>query len=252
MLAALEIAEACVLFEKGSSLPTLTSFSISGFDFLQLHTPLLTSFHLTDGFSSDSGWTTDIILNFLRNCPLLEVAFFSCDIDPGSNDDVSLPLLNSFTHKSPHDKYQLHLFNRLSLPSTCRAVLGIDVTDHFHNPWVPGLPTLRDSSYFSDVKTVKIAARSHNLDVREDHITFKIELVNPARGATSFDRISYADEHPHLFSLRGLLDILESVELDSVETLCFDHYPVYTRDALLEATIEHVTQDSRNFETSKP
>jgi len=257
ILATLEITESYDIIEDGKPvqcLPALTFFVISDSDRLRFHTPLLTSFHLTDGPNSGfMKWTTGIVLNFLRNCPLLEIAFFSCSIYPNSDDVVSLPLLHSFTHETPRDKYQLCLFNQIALPSTCRVVLGIEVTDHYHNPWIPGLSTFKDSSYLSDIRTVKIAAYSHNLDVSEDHITFKIELVNSAHRAISFDRISYADEDPSLFSLQGFLDILDRLEIDSVETLCFDSYPAHNHHwhTLPQVTPESVTQVLRKFRNLK-
>jgi len=58
-------------------LPALTSFVVTGFDRLRFRTPLLTSFHLThDPTIHSVEWTVAILLDFLRSCPLLEVAFF--------------------------------------------------------------------------------------------------------------------------------------------------------------------------------
>jgi len=195
------------------------------------------------------GWTTTVLLNFLRDCPLLEVASFSCIIKPGSDEVVSLPLLCSFTHKSPWDEYQLCLLNRLSLPSTCRVVLTINVTRHGFNPWIPGLPIPRNSPYLSDIKTVKIAAHSKPGEV--PNVTFKIELANSTHGSISFDRTSYFSEHTSDFTHRGFLGPLESIEMGTIETLYFDRYPVPHDDRLWDATtfIAQVLSVSRNVKT---
>ena len=212
-------------FLPKAHLPSLTSLVLSDFYTLQFHTPTLTSLHLTS--NPDMEWDASVLLGFLRNCPLLEVASFSGGVDPSSDEVVSLPLLRSFTHESPRDEYQLCLLDQLSLPSTCRVVLKIDVTDYGSDPWIPGLPTPRDSSRLLDIRTVKIAAYPCGAGTRGDsNVTLKIELVTSAHGSISFDRITYSPEHTYDFTHKGFLKILESVEIDSVETLCFDHYPV--------------------------
>jgi len=201
--------------KKLTHLPSLTSLVISGFDLLRFRAPILTSFHLTDNPTNDSpGLEARHLLNFLQSCPLLEVASISCcilDTNPNSDEVVSLPLLHSFTHKSPFDIYQLCLIDRLSLPSSCRVTLVIDVTEHKFSPWIPGLPTPSNSSYLSDIRTVKIPAHPRNKCGTEDHATFKIELIDSNHRTTSFDRISYRGNHPSEFSHRGFLDAFRSI-----------------------------------------
>jgi len=175
--------------------------------------------------------------------------FFRCNdpvASPPSDDIVSLPLLRSFTHESPCDRYRLRLFDKLSLPSTCQVVLRVDITYYRTDPWLPDLPTPRDQSYLSDIRTVTIAAHLHVYD-----ITFRIELVNPGHAGISFDRISYADKVPSVFSHEGFSDTLESIEIDSVETLYFDHYPVHARHPLFQTTTKHVIQGLRKFRNLK-
>ena len=150
-------------------IPSLTSLVVSGFDPLLFHLPHLTFFHLTRvPYDSPPGWTTDCILDFLRGCPLLEVVFLDCgDLDAGPDSNiVSLPLLRSFTHESHGDSYRLRLFDQLSLPSTWRVVLVIDVTDHHSDLWIPHIPTPRDLSYISDIRTVTISAHSYQPENR--------------------------------------------------------------------------------------
>ena len=251
MLEALEITDChWIPPKKTPHLPSLTSLVISGPHHFQFYVPHLTSFHLTRGSHEYLVHTADFLLNFLRTCPLLEVSFLDYDFHDtthNSNELVSLPHLRSFTHTSSRDIYQLNLLNRLSLPSTCRVVLMIDVTGDFCDPWDSGILTPRDSSYLSDIRTVRIAARSRNLDVREEHTTFKIELVNSAHKTVSFDRVSYHGDHPSLFLHQGVMDILESIEVDSVETMCFDHYPVHTHHVLPNVTPGCITQGLRSF-----
>jgi len=220
-----------LLLKKPTHLPSLTSLVIHGFDSLRYHAPILTSFHLTHDPTSDSReWTTSVLLEFFRNCPLLEVAFITCgNLNANSNSEtvVSLPLLRSFTHESLWDEYQLCLLDRLSLPSPCRVALVIDITEHHFSPWTRGLPTPRDSSYLSDIRTAKISAHTHNPDAHEDHATFKIELVNSTCRTISFDRISYYSKYPSHFSHQDFLEVFESIETGSIETLCFHRCPVH-------------------------
>ena len=238
---------------KPAHLPSLTSLVIYGLDTLQFHVPLLTSFYLTHDYINPSQrWTAGILLDFFRNCPLLETIFLSCDVLPDSNNEaVSLPFLRSITHKSPSDEYQLHLFDRLSLSSTCRVSLVIDVTRHLSDPWIPGLPTPRDSSYISDIRTIKITADSRNPDDDERHIMFKIEFVNSTHKAISFDRVSYYSDRPSSFSYQDFSGILETVETGSVETLCFDRYPVDAGFTLPNVTPAHIAQGLWKFRNLK-
>ena len=252
MLEVLEVTKSDELPpKKHVHLPSLTSLIISGLDPLRFHVPLLTSFHHAHNpINPSQEWSGGILLGFFRNCPLLETVFLSCDVRPDSNEIVSLPLLRSFTHDSPCNEYQLYLFDRLSLPSTCRVVLGVDVTEHGSNPWIRTLPIPRDSSYLSDIKTIKITAHSRSSDIDDDHVKFTTELVNSTHKTISFDRISYHTQFPFLFSYRGLLGILENIDIGSVETLCFDRYPVHTNFALPNV-IPVVVQELRKFQNLK-
>jgi len=239
--------------EKLIHLPSLRSLVVPPFDHLQFHVPLLTSLHLPRNPNIAWERTTMSVLDFLWNCPLLEFAFISCstlDLHPDYNI-VSLPLLRSFTHRSPCDEYELSLLNRLSLPSTCRVVLEAEVAS-FSDPWVLDLPTPRDSSYLSDIRTVKIVVCSCNPDTDEPHATFKTEFVNSAHREISFSSVSYGRKSPSHFSKnRGFLDILESIEIGSVETLCFDDYPVHTKRMTPQLTPGYITQGLYKFRNLK-
>jgi len=253
MLEVLDVSETGKLPPtKPAHLPSLTSLIIYGLDPLRYRVPLLTSFHLThDSFHAPREWTASILLDFFRNCSLLEAVFLSCDVLPNSNEVVSLPHLRSFTHKSPCDKYQLYLFDRLFIPSTCRVALVIDVTKHLSNVWIPGLPTPRDLSYLSDIKTIKVAAHWHDLEADETNIIFKTMFVNSTNKAISFDRVSYYSDGPSGFSYQGFSGVPESVEFGSVETLCFNRYPINTNLTLPNATPVFMAQELRKFQNLK-
>jgi len=253
----LEALEIIDVFEpppkKPTHLPSLTSLVISGFDPLQFRVPLLTSFHLTHDPGSDSmEWAAGILLDFFRNCPLLEDVILSCDVYLDSSDGViSLPLLRTFAHESLCDESQLRLFDHFSLPSTCRVVLVVNATKRHYGPRIPGLPTPRDSSYLSDIRTVKIATHSDYMGANKDRSTLKIDLVNSTLRAISFGRILWSHEHPSALSRQGFLDIFENVETGSVETLCFDHYPTITPYEALKVTPEYVAQGLFKFRNLK-
>ena len=219
--------------KKPAHLPSLTSLIISSFGPLLFHAPLLTSFHLAyDPIDPSEEWKAGILLDFLQSCPLLEAIFLRCEVHPDSDKVVSLPFLRSFTHESPCAQYQLYLFDRLFLPSTCRVVLANDVTGYLSDPWTLGIPALRDSSYLSDIKTIKISARSR--DPGESHVTFRTEFVNSTHKTLSFNRISCYSNNLSDYSHRGFWGFLGGVRIGSVETLCFDHYQVHTHFTLAE------------------
>jgi len=138
--------------KKPTHLPSLTSLAISGLGPLRFHAPILTTFHLTR--PTLGGWSVSVLLNFLRSCPLLEVAFFSCNVHPDSEEVVSLPVLRLFTHES-RDKYRLCLLDRLSIPPTCRVhngygrwreTQGISRTDRRSRPLGPPMASGRKTS----------------------------------------------------------------------------------------------------------
>ena len=257
-LEVLEITDSCDCPKKPiRHFPSLTSLVIHGSDRLRFRAPILTVFRITHDPVLGSlrlGLTANSIHAFLRSCPLLQVASLDCgDMDThlDSNEVVSLPFLRSFTHESYCDSYQLCLLDPLSLPSSCRVVLGIDVTGCYNNPWVLDLPTPRNTSYLSDVRTIKIAARTRELDVIEEHVTFKIEFLSSAGTTITFNRSSFYDGRPSRFSYEGFLDIPENIGIGSVDTLCFDHYPVITHYTIPHVSPEHIAEGLRKFQNLK-
>jgi hypothetical protein len=105
--------------------------------------PDLTNFHFQVFGSEVARDLEENLLEFLRHCPLLEVAFFCYDepktaVRSTVGEAVSLPYLKSFTHKSPSRAVSRGLINRLSLPDTCniefKGCENIDESsDHPHS-----------------------------------------------------------------------------------------------------------------------
>ena len=175
----------------------------------------------------------DQLLNFLRNCPLLEVAFFSygnprADLefttDGAPIEATSLPLLRSFTHESPFDTIRLGLLNRLSLPPTCDIALKI--TDGYRKcityPWGRGFP-LRGQSYLSDVKMAKITFHAYD----RENIMISTTFFNSVHRKVSLNTLTLKNVNPYsAFIVEKILDFFGGSEMaGSVETLHFERCP---------------------------
>ena len=100
-LEVLEVIETGELPPKSPAhLPSLTSLVIYGLDPLRFNVPLLTSFCLNNNpINAPQEWAASVLLEFLRNRPLLEAISLRCDVRPDSNEVLSLPFLRSFTHE---------------------------------------------------------------------------------------------------------------------------------------------------------
>ena len=83
----------------------------------------------------------------------------------------------------------------------------VDVTEYSDKPWIPGLPTLRDPSYLSNIRIVKISASTHRGAASDDYTTFKIELASSEHVAISSDRTSYHGQRSSLFSRQLLIEV---------------------------------------------
>lgn len=177
----------------------------------------------------------DEILEFFRNCPLLEVVVLNYefpDNDPefATNEAapikaVSLPHLRSFTHESPSNTVHIDLFNRLSLQPTCD--IAFTVTDEFckciDHPWGVGFPALRGQSYLSGVNMVKIAFRA--LD--RNNVMIGVDFFDSKRRTVSHNRLTSA--YAYSYSAKIVEKILHfhgSSEIArSVEILHFENCP---------------------------
>lgn len=139
----------------------------------------------------------DNLLNFLRNFQDLEVLFFKYD-DPAqvvkftSENVVSLNKLRSFTCESPVSPMPTGPFDRLVLPSTCNIALTInDIRGKsVYEPLDHSFPVLRDSSYLSDVRAVRITVRDEyeykQCEIHQVGVTF-----SNSKREISFNRRAY-------------------------------------------------------------
>jgi len=112
-------------------------------------------------------------------------------------------------------------------------------------------PHSQKLTYLSDIRTIKTSAHSGGPDADEVHVTFGTKLVNSARRAISFDRISYYGKYLSCFSPLGFLDVVEGIETGPVETLCFYHYPVHTSHSLSRVTLKYIPRRLRKFQNLK-
>ena len=172
----------------------------------------------------------DGLLGLLRNCPLLEVAFFrygesNPDIafttDEESTEAVPLHHLRSFTHESPVETIHLGLFNRLSLRTTCDV--SFKTTYSFLlNSWDVAFPPPRNPSYFSDVKKVKIAIH----DEGKGSTVVRATFLNARNTRVSLNRSAKSPPYNNtLWIIEIFLRDLSKMA-GSVEILHFEHCPL--------------------------
>lgn len=173
-------------------LPSIKSLTTTSLDPNMFRVPQLTSFRFELNYYSNlEERAEDILFNFLQRCPLLEVIFLSYHVksnaDTGTTTEkaavgvVSLPLLRSFTHESPHTGTTCtNLFQRLSLPSTCDLAFGINTS----SSWVYSFGALFDLPYFTNVKMVKVTAKGPimrsdtNFALREEFLNFNNQRIS--------------------------------------------------------------------------
>ena len=177
----------------------------------------------------------DNLLEFLRNCPRLEVAFFGYDVNnPESAIEfttkktpaVSMPCLLSVTHESPVSPMPVGLFNRLCLPPTCNVTLTIndELKKSIKEPLNISFPTLRTSSYLSNIKEVEITVR--NKCGASNVLVVGATFSNSHR-KISLNQLAGPDIYPHLAEVvEKILGFLKNrgSGMDSlVQTLHFEH-----------------------------
>ena len=238
---------------------TTSGFPSSNASRTLFHVHNLTSFVFT---LRSSGFVAprlgDSLLKFLQSCPLLEVAFFDyCDLEQdiestigeASTKAVSLPHLRSFTHESPLEMIPVGLFNRLSLQPTCN--LAFTIRDKLFrsdaNPWDDGFPILRDQSYLSDIKMIKIA-----FDIEdEDAIIVKVKLLNSKHTKISLKRLKTPRACPSLAEVvKGVLDFLGSTETaHSVEILRLEYCPLLPPEKYNVPELTRLLREFRRLET---
>lgn len=239
--------------------PSLTSLVTSGHSFIGFYAPHLTTFHFTyrscgrfpDGMGNG-------LLHFLGSCPLLEVVFLHYGekykaLDFWTDDTFSLPRLRSFTHDSSYYEYELGLFNRFSLPSTCQVRFVVKASE-LEGPldmWTPTLPTIRDPSRLSDTRRISIGFHIPPSGGRSSHIRFKVKLVRSNNTITSFDRRSDTLPNPSDYSPDRSLVFLNKIETSSVETMCFYRFPECDESAMFQITRKHIFQGLQKLHNLK-
>jgi hypothetical protein len=176
------------------------------------------------------------------------------DLDLASDETFSLPRLRSFIHDSPYHEYELGLFNQLSLPSTCQVRLAVKAADPgcFYLPtdvWTPTLPTIRDPSYLSDTRRIRIGFHASSSGGRT---RLRLELVRPSNAITAFDRRLHPPLGPSDYSPDGFLAFLKKIETSSVETMCFYRFPRPYKSTTFHTARNHISQELQklhNFKT---
>ena len=222
---------------------------ISGGDFprISLHPSglgpryrLLTSFTFKSSGSDVTASLGQHLLEFLGNCPNLEVLFLShCNpkqvIQFGTSlrttKFIHLNFLRSFTHEScgcdeatpvpVPVPVPVSLFNRLLLKTTCEVTFKIRCLPKDKDSWDRSFPApLRDAYHLSRVHTVKITVRPEV----EGPVISSPDVV----GATflnsdykfSFNATIFSHKCPRADGVENILDFLERCE--AVKTLHFE------------------------------
>lgn len=175
----------------------------------------------------------DGLLDFLRNCPLLEILFFHYDepetdtefkANEESTEVVSLPYLQSFIHESPRVTVHVDLFNRLSLPPACNVAFTVTGPQPSGGPWNCDFATLSGRFRLFGAKMVKIAFQAQGGDVT----MFRTMFLNSKQTVISFNRlvtgISYSTSG---LQVKDIVDFVGGSKMaDSVDELCFEDCPV--------------------------
>ena len=182
----------------------------------------------------------DILLDFLRGCPQLEVAFFyygdrngeiEFTADEESAQAVCLPCLRSFTHISAVEKIDTGLFDRLILPSTCDVAFTVTVLSPCnYYPWKSGFPTLIPDQ--SGVEVVKIWC---HMSWDKKRSTLGHTFKNPKKAGISFNILSTDAlfQFPSGEINKFLYFLIGSERANSVKVLSFDQCPTSTNLATL-------------------
>ena len=179
-------------------------------------------------------WETNF-LDFLRNCPGLEVVYFAhnnredapIDITTvDATDKVNLSHLRSFTYESPVCPTPLGLFNQLCLPPTCNITFMINDRQcgREGEPLARNFPIMHDPSHFHGIKKVEITAQISPLWIA-DTLLIGARFVNSERYIL-LNRLAPGRDISSR-PARVLCKILDAFRrgnmFSSVETLCLRH-----------------------------
>jgi len=196
--------------------------------------PSLVDFRFEMCAPGTAGRLGENILEFLRNCPQLEVAFFRYGGLIGelgfkeSNTStvwVPLPRLRSFTRESPSGVIsRIGLFDRLSIPPTSDVTFTVTDEDCacIDASWSRGFPTPRDSSHhISCVKTIDITASAEGEGC--GMVLVRAVFTN-SEHKISYNRRVGSKFHANSAKVVGnVLDYVESIKMHcSVKVLRFE------------------------------
>ena len=165
----LEIAAPCIglfqpldVYSRARELPALTSLTIrNNPDALSFRGPRITQLHVT--IPRLSALEVAALFNLVRSCVLLEE--LEIENKHGLEDGLLLlpdniipvPHLRSFTQTLHRYQHSAGVLNNLSPPPHCLVALRC-ISDSIHNGYPPlSLPDLRNGSYFTNVKRLKIS-----------------------------------------------------------------------------------------------
>lgn len=232
--------------------PSLTSLGVmQTIDGLYLRTPHLTNFrfrlHEPHRWRAEGG--IDLLVDFFRNCPMLEVVHVDFPgIPPGRMEvhnsyAVHLPHLCSFTqvYKMDDTAYPTELLDQLSFPPTCSITLKLFIFGHeaadmrIHDLFPAA--HFRETN-FTDVRRVKIKVLPDpetkvppNPFTETYRFGLIVELINAKGTKFSLDMIHMYDflgeSHGLPVSIRDMQPMLqewveEMGRYGSVETLCLE------------------------------
>ena len=139
--------------------PALTSLTVRrNRGALAFRGPLIAHLHITLSLSQELGHLPDL----LRSCTLLED--FEIEIEEWLKESrelcfdevIPLPRLQSFTQSLHFDEHTAGIMNSLDLPPSCSVVFRCIAGEKDDCPSF-ALPDLRDTSYFTNLKRLKIS-----------------------------------------------------------------------------------------------
>jgi hypothetical protein len=224
------------------SLPALKTLFLRGIiNLLSLSAPDIT--RLGVGVWTLGEEPMDALLDFLRNCPLLEELETSHNntfYTQRNHDVVHLPHLCVYTDYTNTDFY-LSLYNILSYPSSCSVTFSC--CDSFHG-MKDTLPPFRNPIFLVGVRKVKLKTRSAD---HRDHIDGVVELVDPAgRRVRSMHQVVLRNvtwDEVLMNTINPLyLCFLKGLDARFIETLCVEELALwfYEKCARVEEALSHL------------
>ena len=215
------------------SFPSVTSLAVHNTYQIPFHTPHLTCFKFRCVRPMYDAYIAGSLLDFLRDCPLLEDLEISYIEDIGTYDQaVSLPNLRSYTQAMlpGHGVYSLGVFNMLSIPPPCAVTLKSWTTSDIKSKATDILPPFKNPGYLAGVCRVKLS-----MEPKESYpvgfVFGALELINGHGARVCLERemrVSDTYQRTYVRDLMdddmklGLLNCLKVLRTHSVEILCIE------------------------------